>query len=110
MNKAIQANYKEWGLGSSPKIITSNIDQKNIRKSIIVIEKIFPLRGLHFSSAILVNYFQGDDVLDNELLLLRFDISNEKKHELLEEHVSILINPIDHKIFGIMDLRCTASK
>lgn len=110
MSHSIQVNYIAWGLGSPPNIISTHIDDRAVKKNIDAIGKTFPLKKLHFLSAISVNYFQGSDTPDKELLLFRFNTSTTKTSEFGGAHVSILIDSVDHKIFGLMDLRITTSK
>ena len=110
MSHPIQVNYKAWGLGSQPNTISTPIDEKIIKKNVNAIEKIFSVVKLHCSSTVSVNYFQGNGNPDKELLLFRFNELPAKECELGGEHISILMDPMDHKIFGLMDLRITASK
>lgn len=109
MSKHIQVDYKKWGCGSVAKMLAISANDEIVKTALIAIEKIFSVGQFHFESALGVNYFQGKNAPDLELLLLRFNTSDTKKNNVGQSHVSVLINPIDNKIFGYMDLRDSPS-
>jgi len=94
MSENLQVNYAAWGRGDGKK---ASVDFQALTDFFPFIDT----RGFSLISSSEVKYYQGSDYEAKNLILLRFVPDPAQGLGYGREHVSILFDPIEAKIFGV---------
>ena len=100
----IQPNYLLWGTVGVLKMQRAVLSKKINELANKILKNHLNVSDVFLNRADSVSYYQGPNLPEKQLVLIRFVKHNENNSQLNEEHVSLLLDEFQRSMYGLVNM------